>query len=244
MLETGKVKVWAFSILIYFLGILHSVPCTYETDQLEANFVLPKRSLIGLFRMHGILKGIPCPSWFLIIRFPGRPWSWAAADTRSRLWHFQQKALLMGMKAHLWGSESNALPIPEDLGAAESVMWVKTTRSVPPSAHTRGLQSEGVVRELAYRKSCRPGSSPPTSVHSAEPHRRPWKEQFCWLLFFPVVSPQPSKERAGLKSLMVLQRCFLCSTPTPERMVLSGNKALPLALVELAFLWLKYIFFF
>lgn len=115
-------------------------------------------------------------------------------------------------------------------------MWVKTARSVAPSAHTRGLQSEGVVRELAYRKSFRPGSSPPTSVHSAEPHRRSWKEQFCWLLIFPVVSPQPSKERAGRKSLMVLQQCFLCSTPTPERMVLSGNKALPLALVELAFL--------
>lgn len=132
MLEFGKVKVWAFIILKYFLTILHSIPCTYETEQLEANFALPKRSLIGLFWMHGVLKGIPCPSWFLIIRFPDCPWSWAAADTRSRLRHFQQKALLVGMKAHLWGSESNVFLMPEDLGAAESVMWVKSVCSVFP----------------------------------------------------------------------------------------------------------------
>lgn len=48
MLEISEVKAWAFIIFKRVLGILHSALCTYETEQLEADFALPKRSLIGL----------------------------------------------------------------------------------------------------------------------------------------------------------------------------------------------------
>lgn len=48
MLEISEVKAWAFIIFKRVLGILHPALCTYETEQLEADFALPKRSLIGL----------------------------------------------------------------------------------------------------------------------------------------------------------------------------------------------------